>query len=66
MNSTLNLSELIFFMSRTRHHTGESYGPLSNEISSNGIMIPHLETNQGDPWHLNTEDEGLLPHWVET
>lgn len=50
----------------TWHYTSESYSPLSNEISPDRIMVPHLETHQGDLWHLNIEDEGLLPHWVET
>lgn len=50
----------------TWHHAAESYSPLSNELSSDSVVIPHLESHQGDLGHLEVEDEGLLPHRVET
>lgn len=48
------------------HHAGESHSPLPNEVSSNGIVIPHLEPHEGDVRHLNVEDKGLFPHGVKT
>lgn len=50
----------------TWHHAGESNSPLANEFSSNRIVIPHMEPHQGNLWHLNAENEGLLPHRIET
>lgn len=63
----LYLSLSAFCVSRvnTWHHTSESYSPLSNEISPDGIMVPHLETHQGDVWHQNVEDQCFLPHWIK-
>ena len=33
---------------RTWHHASESYRPLANEISSDWIVVPHLEPRQGN------------------
>lgn len=54
------------FILSTWHHTGQGNCPLSDEISSNWIMIPHLKSHQRDLWHLNVEDKSLLPHWIES
>lgn len=54
------------FILSTWHHTGQGNCPLSDEISSNWIVIPHLKSHQRDLWHLNVEDKSLLPHWIES
>lgn len=50
----------------TWHHAGQSSRPLPNKFPPERIVIPHIEPHQGDLWHLNAKNEGLLPHGVET
>lgn len=58
-------ASLTVFVS-TWHHAGQSSRPLPNKFPSERIVIPHIEPHQGDLWHLNTKNERLLPHGVET
>lgn len=61
-----NTSTIRWWVSLTRHHAVEGDGTLANEILSNGVVVPHEETYEGQLWHVDGKDQSFFPHRVET